>query len=604
MALHGHTVHVPVMGTGFTLDTPLKIARFGLSSVVSLVDDTLIEQTREYYCRQYDQPYQPIKGSDPDCRARRITAYLNLLDVIVQKQIEDLRSTPFEPGSEITAYFSLLPDTSELKKRYTRMLSLDGGPEKTRLQEDLRAAVRPGSIDVNIMTKLDRLRRDKNGEPLPMEDSEALAALRGFAESTVDAAIVLSAGLNQRLFSYMEKFKNFYADSSGSIKKRIILKVSDFRSSLLQGKIFAKKGLWISEYRFESGLNCGGHAFASNGVLLGPILEEFRTKREEFFGTITKAYLKGVNNKDVPLPDPLPPVRFTVQGGICTAEEDRFLREHYSMDGTGWGTPFLLCPDVTSVDAPTRQKLAIAEEDDLYLSDSSPINVPFNNLRSSTSEINKRERIARGDPGAPCVKGHLAFNEEFGQQLCLASRTYQQKKIAQLKEQDLDEETFQAACRDITAKACICHELGNGLLEEHGIIPAGSRGVAVCPGPNLAYFSGLQSLKSLLDHIYARGNVLNDRLRPHVFIKELLINLEDFRSAVSRSMPEITDQQRKSLNAYRKNLLDGIAYYEELFDQVWEAAEDQRRMISEQLSAIKEQIEQFSLNHPSLFSST
>ena len=31
------------VGTGFTIDTPLKVARYGISSVVSLVDDVLIE---------------------------------------------------------------------------------------------------------------------------------------------------------------------------------------------------------------------------------------------------------------------------------------------------------------------------------------------------------------------------------------------------------------------------------------------------------------------------------------------------------------------------------------------------------------------------------
>ena len=37
-----HTFHIPVMGTGFTLDTPLKVAHLGIDSVVSIVDDVLI----------------------------------------------------------------------------------------------------------------------------------------------------------------------------------------------------------------------------------------------------------------------------------------------------------------------------------------------------------------------------------------------------------------------------------------------------------------------------------------------------------------------------------------------------------------------------------
>ena len=36
-----HTFHIPVMGTGFTIDTPIKVAKYGISSVVSLVDDII-----------------------------------------------------------------------------------------------------------------------------------------------------------------------------------------------------------------------------------------------------------------------------------------------------------------------------------------------------------------------------------------------------------------------------------------------------------------------------------------------------------------------------------------------------------------------------------
>jgi hypothetical protein len=78
----------------------------------------------------------------------------------------------------------------------------------------------------------------------------------------------------------MENFDDFYPNENGEIKKKIILKVSDYSSALIQGKFLAKKGIWISEYRIESGLNCGGHAFATDGYLMGPILEEFKTNRQ------------------------------------------------------------------------------------------------------------------------------------------------------------------------------------------------------------------------------------------------------------------------------------------------------------------------------------
>ena len=99
---------------------------------------------------------------------------------------------------------------------------------------------------------------------------------------TLNSSVVLSAGMNTKLYSYFESFSDFFPDENGKLKKKIILKVSDFRSALIQGKFLAKKGLWVSEYRIESGLNCGGHAFATDGYLIGPILEEFKTSRKLF----------------------------------------------------------------------------------------------------------------------------------------------------------------------------------------------------------------------------------------------------------------------------------------------------------------------------------
>ncbi len=69
-----HSFHIPVMGTGFTIDTPLRVARYGISSVISLVDDVLIEQVRKVHCEKEGEPYEPITDRDEDPRARHIGA--------------------------------------------------------------------------------------------------------------------------------------------------------------------------------------------------------------------------------------------------------------------------------------------------------------------------------------------------------------------------------------------------------------------------------------------------------------------------------------------------------------------------------------------------
>ena len=47
-----HTFHIPVLGLAYSVDTPLKVGRYGISSVASIVDDNLIERMREYHAIQ------------------------------------------------------------------------------------------------------------------------------------------------------------------------------------------------------------------------------------------------------------------------------------------------------------------------------------------------------------------------------------------------------------------------------------------------------------------------------------------------------------------------------------------------------------------------
>ncbi|MEA2063092.1 MAG: hypothetical protein U9P14_05290, partial [Gemmatimonadota bacterium] len=109
------------MGTGFSIDTALKVAKYGISSVISLVDDVLIEQMRKFHSENAGEPYEEVTNQDKDARARRITLYLNLINRLVQRQVQDLKKSPFTQGSDITRYFELLPDIAP-KQLYIKML--------------------------------------------------------------------------------------------------------------------------------------------------------------------------------------------------------------------------------------------------------------------------------------------------------------------------------------------------------------------------------------------------------------------------------------------------------------------------------------------------
>ncbi len=586
---NAHTFHIPVMGTGFTIDTPVKVAHYGISSVVSLVDDELMEKMRRFYCAKLDQPFRGIHKKSEDSRARRITAYLDLLDEMVTRKMDTLRTAVTDQSEYVDRLLRMLPDRSALKTRFDE---LAGEYDLSRAIEWLRDRLTPGTIDVNIMTKVDTANYRDN-EQLPREYADAHAALRGFANSNLNASVVLSAGMNPRLYSYIGNFRDFYPDEEGRLKKRITLKVSDYRSARIQGKFLAKKGLWVSEYRIESGLNCGGHAFATDGYLMGPILEEFRSHRERLAASLFSTYRKALEQTDYPVPASPPEITLSAQGGVGNAEEHRFLRQQYDVDSVGWGTPFLLVPEAVNVDAATRGMLSDAEEDDLYLSGISPLGVPFNSLRGNTKDLEKQEKIAKGRPGSPCPRKFITFNTEFTEKsICTASRQYQHLKLQELAEQDLSEEEHRTARDAVHEKACLCVGLSTAPLLTNDLDHrVEGEGVSVCPGPNMAYFSETVSLDRMVDHIYGRTNLVSRTDRPHMFVKELKLYVDYLREKVTESLPDPDEKQLKYLRGFRENLLDGIRYYEELFSDVNGWFSDQRERIRQNLRSCREELQ-------------
>ncbi|MDX5418386.1 MAG: hypothetical protein LPK14_03525 [Hymenobacteraceae bacterium] len=589
-----HSFHIPVMGLAFSIDSPMKVAQYGISSVVSLSDDTLLEQMREHYSQVYQEHFTPITTKDKDYRARRVEEYLNLADRIVKQQVQSLKQESFDSESRLTKYFLLLPDNAPLKVLFLKMLQTSNPELKKIMQEELRQAVVPGSIDVNIMTKLDKTNYDRDGNPLPSEYSDALAALRGFANSTVHASVIFSAGMNMRLYSYLEQFPCFFPDENGHIEKQVVIKVSDYRSAFVQGKILAKKGIWVSEFRIESGLNCGGHAFATDGYLLGPILEEFKQNRQAMQDELYSLCSSALTAKGYTVPAEAPNLHITVQGGIGTAEEHSFLLEHYGMDAAGWGTPFLLVPEATTVDAETMEKLARAKKEDLYLSPISPLGVPFNSLRGTSSEALTLARIERGKPGSPCEKKHLVSNSDFSKEpICTASRKYQRNKLLQLQSLGLPEAEYKAEEAKVLAKECLCEGLANTALVKLGIArkAVASRPIAICPGPNMAYFSNIFKLQEMVDHIYGRMNVLNSTYRPHMFVNELNMYVQYWKNKKAELQETMTDKQEKYLQSFWQNLQQGIAYYKELVPTLFKDQLEKRVLMLNELLEAEDQLQ-------------
>jgi len=589
MNLNKHTFSIPVMGLGYTIDTPVRVAHFGISSVISLVDDILMEKMREFYSQKFDIPYQTISNKVEDFRAKRITAYLNLVDELVNRKYDELVENLHKKEGELEKYLDMLPDSKQIREKFNHLLE---NKSLTDVKNWLRTTLRPGSIDVNIMTKLDKANY-LNREQLPVEYNDAHAALRGFANSKLSSSLVLSAGMNPRLYSYLENFSDFYPDENGQLRKKITLKVSDFRSAMVQGRFLAKKGIWISEYRVESGLNCGGHAFATQGYLLGPILHEFKEKRQELIDSTFEVYQSGLKEKGLEELSQAPEIKITAQGGVGTNEEHQLLLEEYNLDSVGWGSPFMLVPEACNIDEESLNLLKNAGEEDLYLSDASPLGVHFNNVRGASQQKAIQNYLDEGKPGFPCTKKYLIFNTEYTEiPICTASKQYLKKKLKEVDESEMtpDEKLYKKS--KLTEKECLCEGLTNSTYLANGLETDSKRtGVSICPGPNIAYFKQVVSLKDMVDHIYGKINLLKGVKRPNLFLKELHMYVEFLENRLKEAREAEDKKQLIYLRKFQANLKDGINYYQEFFKKYENKLQEMKRDVFSELEGFTQKLE-------------
>ena len=372
--------------------------------------------------------------------------------------------------SDKDLYFLMLPLDSRLRVEYDGIFAKTG-LARIAAEAALTEKMEPGEIQANIMVGLNH-------------EEAAFDAVRGFAASKVAGALVLSAGVNLSVFEEIAKCKDFYRTGTRPPKKKIILKVSDYRSALVQGRYLAKKGLEVYEYRIESGVNCGGHAFFESKKLLLDVVREFVEKRKELFETTCSMIAKfadscdaGDNDATVLVQGILPPpspARITAQGGLC-APEDIAQVLSFGIDGVGVGTPFLLVPQATSVDKETRRLLASAKPEDVCISHASPLGIPFVNLQTSTAARICEQKIQEYfapeseksgspelKPGFPCRQHYLCQNiPGFDHPVCMASREYVMHRLAEidaLEKEDLEACKMHPYNADVEQPQPVVHE--------------------------------------------------------------------------------------------------------------------------------------------------
>lgn len=579
-----HTFHIPVLGLAFSIDSPIKVAQYGISSAVSIVDDELTERLREYYSKANNIQFQKIQKKEVDARANRLTAYLDMMQDIIDRQIETLKTSFFNKSESLHQYFKLLPNTNQAYQLYQKYISTEDTKQKQDLEAVLKNHIHPGEIDINIMSKVDKANKDADGNLLENIFSDATAALRGYSKSRIKSTMVLSAGMNPRLYNYLAELPQFLPNTDSTFDKKVCLKVSDYRSASIQSKYLAKKGIWVSEFRIESGLNCGGHAFATDGYLLGPILEEFKQNRNQLVDELFAIYSKALEAKNIQLTTQ-PKIKITAQGGIGTAAEQTFLLSHYNLDALGWGSPFLLVPEATTVDNDTLQNLASANKDDFYLSGASPLGVPFNNFRKSTAEAQRIERIQKNRPGAPCTKKYLISNAEFSEDpICTASRVYQHAKLKELDLLDSSSSEYAKLKNEITEKVCLCEGLAAAAYLQYDITKKKENtAVAICPGPNTAYFNRIYSLSEMVDHIYGRTDLLKGIERSSVFVNELRLYIDYIQKYIENNInPD--GKKINYINSFKNQLLQGILYYKQLAQHFFRKNDSEKETFLQELA--------------------
>ena len=71
-------------------------------------------------------------------------------------------------------------------------------------------------------------------------------------------------------------------------------------------------------------------------------------------------------------------------------------------------------------------------------------------------------------------------------------------------------------------------------------------------------------MRTMVDHIHGRLSLLNENLRSHMFVNELVLYVKYLQREIDQVRDELTEKQHKYFEKFRTNLLNGIKYYEEL----------------------------------------
>jgi len=152
------------------------------------------------------------------------------------------------------------------------------------------------------------------------------------------------------------------------------------------------------------------------------------------------------------------------------------------------------------------------------------------------------------------------LNNEFTEKaICRSSRGFQNLKLKELENSDLPDDMVKLLREEAMLKSCICHDLAGGVLVKRGI--TAKEAPAICPGPNLINFKKIVDLKEMVGHIYGRCSLLANSDRPHMFVREIQLQVNYLIDEIKKTSLGLPGRSQKKMTEVKENLIAGINYY-------------------------------------------
>jgi hypothetical protein len=155
---------------------------------------------------------------------------------------------------------------------------------------------------------------------------------------------------------------------------------------------------------------------------------------------------------------------------------------------------------------------------------------------------------------------------------------------------DLTPDELERTTGKLLEKSCLCEDLAASAVINSGMNGSSEHPVAVCPGPNLAYFSKIVSLEEMVGHIYGRMQLITTTDRPNMFINELRLYIDYLKKEIQTRFDSLTAREQNRFNTFKENLQNGITYYKSLVPKLAQETERYREIMWNQLLELEQEL--------------